>query len=216
VGDTGQIKVRVRSGDDLLAVAEALEQEAAARYRSLAARMTRQGDLELAAQFEALAGMEDRHASQVSDRSFALLGHRPDVTKVKWETPPGFDEDEARGAELSLYKALAFAVRNEERAFAFYSYVSAEAQDEGVRAMAEDLARDELQHAAILRQYRRRAFHLKRPSSFPMPATIDELRTMARHWDAEAAQAHTSLAEALELRPWRPSARPKTPRFFGV
>ena len=50
------------SADDLLAVAEALEHEAAARYRSLAARMARQGDAELAAQFDALAGMEDRHA----------------------------------------------------------------------------------------------------------------------------------------------------------
>jgi rubrerythrin len=188
----------MRSADDLLGVAEALEKEAAARYRNLAARMTRQGDLEMAAQFEALAGMEDRHASQVGDRSLALLGHRPDVTKVKWETPPGFDEDEARGAELSAYQALAFAVRNEERSFAFYSYVSAEAEDKEIRALAEDLARDELQHASILRQYRRRAFHGKRPSSWPMPSTIGELQAMARHWDAEAAQAHATLADALE------------------
>jgi rubrerythrin len=198
MGDTGWVKVRVHSADDLLAVAEALEREAAARYRSLSERMTRQGDMEMAAQFEALAGMEDKHASQVSDHSFAMRGHRPDVTKVKWDTPPGFDENEARGAELSAYQALAFAVRNEERSFAFYSYVSAEAKDGEIRALAEDLARDELHHAAILRQYRRRAFRQKRPSSFHMPASVDELRAMARHWDAEAAQAHATLADALD------------------
>ena len=61
------------------------------------------------------------------------------------------------------YQALAFAVRNEERAFAFYTYVSAETVDHGVRALAEDLARDELDHASRLRRLRRRAFHKDRP-----------------------------------------------------
>ena len=180
-----------------MAVAEALEHEAAARYRALAARMARQGDEELAAQFEALAHMEDRHAGQIGDRSQTLFGHRPDLASVKWETPPGFDEDEARGAEISAYRALAFAVRNEERAFAFYSYLSAEAKHDGIRALAEDLARDELQHAALLRQYRRRAFHDKRPSPTETPETVEELLSLARRWDAEAALAHGALARGL-------------------
>jgi rubrerythrin len=197
MGDTGQIHVRVESADDLMAVAEALEHEAAARYRALAARMARQGDEELAAQFEALAHMEDRHAGQIGDRSQTLFGHRPDLVSVKWETPPGFDEDEARGAEISAYRALAFAVRNEERAFAFYSYLSAEAKHDGIRALAEDLARDELQHAALLRQYRRRAFHDKRPSPTETPETVEELLSLARRWDAEAALAHGALARGL-------------------
>jgi len=178
-------------------VAEALEHEAAARYRSLSARMARQGDLEMTALFDTLAGMEDRHASQIGDRSLELLGHRPDVAHVKWETPPGYDEDEARGAELGAYEALAFAVRNEERAFAFYSYLSAEAESDAIRAMAENFARDELQHAALLRQHRRRAFHTKRPATFETPTNVDELRALARRWDAEAAAAHAGLADAL-------------------
>lgn len=197
MGDTGQVNVRVRSADDLLAVAQALEHEAAARYRGLSARMARQGDLEMTALFDTLAGMEDRHASQIGDRGLELLGHRPDIAQVKWETPPGYDEDEARGAELGAYEALAFAVRNEERAFAFYSYLSAEAESDAIRAMAENFARDELQHAALLRHHRRRAFHTKRPTTFDMPANVDELRALARRWDAEAAAAHAGLADAL-------------------
>jgi rubrerythrin len=197
MGDTGQVKVRVRSADDLLAVAAALEQEAAVRYRSLSARMARQGDLEMTALFDTLAGMEDRHASQIGDRSMELLGHRPDIAHVKWETPPGYDQDEARGAELGAYEALAFAVRNEERAFAFYSYLSAEAESDEIRAMAENLAREELQHAALLRQHRRRAFHAKRPVAFETPMDVDELKALARRWDAEAAVAHAGLADAL-------------------
>ena len=81
MGDTGQINVRVRSTDDVLAVAEALEHEAATRYRSLSSRMARQGDMEMTALFDSLAGMEDRHASQIGDRGLALLGHRSDVAK---------------------------------------------------------------------------------------------------------------------------------------
>ena len=206
MGDTGQVNVRVRSADDLLAVAEALEHEAAARYRSLSARMARQGDMEMTALFDTLAGMEDRHASQIGDRSLELLGHRPDIAQVKWETPPGYDEDEARGAELGAYEALAFAVRNEERAFAFYSYLSAEAESDEIRAMAENFARDELQHAALLRQHRRRAFHTKRPATFETPTNVDELRALARRWDAEAAAAHAGLADALRSQ-WRGGGR---------
>ncbi len=197
MGDTGQVHVHVRSPDDLLAVAEALEQDAAARYHRLSSHVARQGDLEMAAQFDALALMEERHAEQVAERSVTLIGRRPDPARVKWEEPPGFDEDEALGAEIGPYQALAFAVRNEERAFAFYSYVSAEAENDEIRALAEVLARDELQHAAILRQYRRRAFHQKRPMALHIPKTLDELHALARRCDAEAATAHRALAEAL-------------------
>ncbi|MCI4677421.1 ferritin family protein [Rhodoblastus acidophilus] len=198
MGDTGQVNVRVGSTDDLLSLAEALEQEAAARYRSLAARMARQGDAELAAQFESLAKMEDRHAEQIGERGLRMSGRAPKFARAKWETPPGYDEDEARGAELSAYHALAFAVRNEERAFAFYSYVAAEAENAEIRALAEEMASEELQHAALLRQFRRRAFRQQRPATIETPQDIGELRALARRWDAEAAAAHAALADALD------------------
>ena len=156
--------------DALLAVAAALEREAAARYRALSARMARQGDAAMAAQFDSLAGMEDAHAGEVAKRSQELLGHAPAIRGAGWELPPTYDEEEARGATLSPYQALAFAVRNEERAFVFYTYVAAEAEDPAVRALAEELARDELEHAALLRRHRRRAFHSERPVAVEIPA----------------------------------------------
>ena len=129
---------------------------------------------------------------------------------MKWETPPAYDEDEARGAELSAYQALAFAVRNEERAFAFYSYVAAEAENAEIRALAEDFARDELQHAALLRQYRRRAFHEHRPAKIETPQNIDE-----------SARAGAALGRGNGRRPCRacptrsaPSENHPTPRIF--
>jgi hypothetical protein len=54
------------------------------------------------------------------------------------------------------------AVRNEERAFAFWSYVAAHAQAPEIRRAAEAMAHEELGHVAILRQERRNAFHAAR------------------------------------------------------
>jgi len=188
----------MRSPEELLALASALEREAATRYRGLAARMARQGDTAMAAQFEALAGMEDHHANDIAERGQALLGHAPAIRSAGWELPPTFDEDEARGATLGAYQALAFAVRNEERAFVFYAYVAAEAEDPKVRALAEDMARDELAHAALLRDHRRRAFHAERPVATVIPDSLEALRSAARSWNGEAAAAHARLAQALD------------------
>ncbi len=207
VGTKARIDGRIDSSDELAAVAEALEREAAARYRALSARMEGQGDAAMAAQFEALAQMEDRHTREVADRARALLGHAPPSLRVGWDLPPTFDDDEARGATLSAYQALAFAVRNEERAFAFYTYVAAEAQTPEIRALAEDLARDELQHAAILRHHRRRAFHSQRPPAVEIPRSVGILRAMARRWDADAATAHAALAKALDQAGEREDAK---------
>jgi rubrerythrin len=198
VNKTGQVPGPVDSIDELLAVAHALEQESATRYRALSADMQLQGDSAMAAQFDTLASIEDHHAADVAGRSRALLGHAPDPALIRWDLPPGHDEAVARGAVLGAYQALAFAVRNEERAFAFYTYLAADAEQPDIRALAEDLARDELRHAARLRQYRRRAFHAERPAAVDIPASVDALRAMARRWDAEAAAAHTALASTLD------------------
>jgi len=45
MGKTDQVRVRIGSADELLAVAQALEQEAALRYRALSARMARHPNL---------------------------------------------------------------------------------------------------------------------------------------------------------------------------
>ena len=138
----------IGSVEELLAVADALEREAVTRYRGLSTRMSRQGEAAMAAQFDTLAALEERHVDKIADRAQGLLGRPPAALRAGWELPTNYGEDEARGAELSAYQALAFAVRNEERAFAFYVYVAAAAKDSAARALAEDLARDELEHAS--------------------------------------------------------------------
>jgi rubrerythrin len=198
MGTLGHVNTQMSSPDELLSVAAALEREAATRYRALAERMARQGDAEMSAQFDALAGMEDAHASDVAERSHALVGHAPAVRRANWDLPPNYDEEQARGATLSPYQALAFAVRNEERAFVYYTYVAAETEDAGIRALAEEMARDELEHAALLRRHRRRAFHSERPVAAEIPQSVEALRAAAQGWNGEAAAAHAALANALD------------------
>ena len=137
-----------------------------------------------------------------SPRSPGAAGHYS-VTRLTLPasvgtSQPNFDEAVAGRASLSAYQALAYAVRNEERAFTFYTYVAAEADRPDIRALAEDLARDELRHATLLRHYRRRAFHAERPAAVELPETVEALRAMSRRWDADAAAAHTALAAILD------------------
>ncbi len=195
---TGQVPGKIASLGELLGVAAAMEQAAATRYRHLSSQMQDQGDSALAAQFEALASTEDHHGAEIAARSQALLGHAPGPSPLRWESPAESDEEAARSRPSTSYQALALAVRNEERAFAFYTYVAAEAEQPDIRALAEALARDELQHATLLRQYRRRAFHAERPVPVELPGSADALRATARDLDARASAAHAALASILD------------------
>jgi rubrerythrin len=175
-----------------------MERESADRYRGFAARLRKQGDMDLAAELETLAALEDRHVGEVAARARSALGRPRSPLSVGWRLPQGFDEEEVRGALLNAYQALAFAVRNEERAFAFYTYVAAAADDQAVRVLAEDLARDELDHASRLRRLRRRAFHQDRPVNMEIPTSVERLRALARQWEKAATAAHAGLADRLE------------------
>lgn len=186
--------------EELIALAHAMEQEAVRRYQELARRMRDQGEAGLAATFELLAQMEARHVERVEARARELTGNPPDDALVTWELPANFDADAARSATLSPYRALAIAVRNEERAFAFFSYLAAEAPSNDLRALAEIFAKEELDHAARLRHERRRAWRSQAaaPSTpLPRPGSVRELFAQAVCLERAAATAHRALAAAI-------------------
>jgi hypothetical protein len=155
--------------------------------------------VELARLFGFLAGLEDKHAQQVNARSRPFGSAGPDLAIVRWEIPENFDEEAARSAALTPYGALAVAVRNEERAFAFYCHAAAAASPD-IAAMAEDLARDELQHAAMLRRARRDAWRRegRRPAATGLPDSVAALHNLIEVWRGEAAQLHHALAHRLD------------------
>jgi rubrerythrin len=154
-------EVRVVTLGQLFAVAEAMEVEAARRYATMARTMDVAGSTGLAGLFRELERAEQGHARHVAGWAEATLGRRAAPAAVGWRTPEGqelgdLDRDPRL---LTPYRALGVAVHNEERAFGFYSHVAASTEDEAVRRQAEAFAREELGHAAWLRQKRRRAYH---------------------------------------------------------
>ncbi len=148
----------------LMGIAVVLEREAARRYLSLATAVEAHGGGdELSLLFRELAQMETGHERELLTRA-ASVGFDADIP-VPDDPPETFDEDGSRaGVELMTpYHALAIAIRNEERAFAFYSYFSAIATDDEVKTTAAGLAREELGHVARLRAFRRRVYQKDRP-----------------------------------------------------
>jgi rubrerythrin len=156
----------IASMGELLEIARHMEQEAIDGYQSLAKRMHEAGRADLASVFEALILEERGHLSNVDEWQNSL-GRRENTVPVR-ERDQLFD-DEGAGVVapglLSAYRAFSTAVRNEERAFVFWTYVAAHAQSNEIGSAAERMAREELGHAAKLRSERRRAFHLERSTA---------------------------------------------------
>lgn len=180
----------VRSLGELFALAHELETEAATRYAVLAGDMEALDLPAVAAVFRQLVEEEHGHAAHVERWAQGMTGAPLDASRLRWHPPETFDEEAARRIAssrlASAYRALSMAVRNEERAFALWSYIAAQADSPGIRAAAERLAGEELNHAALLRRARRQAFHAERDGA------AGRLPPLLR-----AAQAETLLAGLL-------------------
>jgi len=157
----------VKTVEDLFAIATAMEREAATRYADLAGRMERQGNGLLAALFRRLEKEESGH----EDGLGAWASRRGIVPSppfhFSWDMPETLTEQqfaEAGGDFLATpWRVLVVAAGNEERAFAFYANIAAKTSDSDVRTYAEAMAREELDHVALLRLERRRAWRREHP-----------------------------------------------------
>jgi rubrerythrin len=213
----------IASFEELLQTASAMERQAICEYGKLATRMRDMGQPALAAVFDRLVAEETSHLAKVEDWSRTAGSHlSPDVG----EAPPNVFDDEGAATVapdlLSAYRAFSAAVRNEERAFAFWSYVSAHAQDDAVKQAAERMAREELGHVAVLRKERREAFHAERAAQGVAPMLIEDVeeallqRLEALH-GPEATEAQLWASEARERRAVAPtgSSRGRPPYAVG-
>jgi len=151
---------------DLLSVALGAERETARRYARLAVAMQEHGNREAAGLFERLTEQEQEHAHRIEEwAKLEGIRLRSDSESLTWEdpqVPTDYDNEAVDPAHSSPYRALAFAVHNEERAFRFYTHVAAMTDNDALREHAETLACEELGHAALLRAMRRRAWHAER------------------------------------------------------
>ena len=127
----------IQSTAELVSIALAAEREAVQRYSELASQMRQYGNDEAGALFERMADEERAHEKQLAEwATLSELAIMTDVGPVRWEDPGVatiYDAEAKDPDRCTPYKALAFAVHNEERAFRFYSYVAANSKDPDVR-----------------------------------------------------------------------------------
>lgn len=203
----------LKSLDELFALAHAMEQEAANKYDSLADEMRGQGKDELAEVFARLAAAEREHVDSVTQWSQSRRGKSPDPALVRWETPETLPPDAAAEVRTSglmtPYRALAMAVRNEERAFAFWSYLAAYSEDPEIKKASEAMAREELGHVATLRKERRLAYHQEHDRSSAEASSVPlrqidarrlELRLVAQLDDMEPGLGESAAVRIQDIR----------------
>jgi len=196
--------------DELLGLAQAIEVEAVARYAQLAELMLQRGETETAVVFRDMCEVEKGHVEFVAQRARSLGRELAPAATFTWQLPAELSSswDEVQHSLLlTPYRALAIAVTNEERAFALYSYLAAQAEAPEVARQAEILALEELAHAAQLRVQRRmrRQTHHKhrthperRRTTAPPPETISELRVLDAQLAAQTSGTLNAIGRALE------------------
>ncbi len=197
-------KAQARTLRELVSIAAAMEREAVTRYGLLAAEMTRRGDHGLAATFQAMLEEERDHLDAIERWSRAATGLPPAEAPASWQLPPEIArswDEVAESALLTPYRALSIAVLNEERGFAFYSYLAARAEDAAVRQAAERLAGEELNHAALLRRERRRAYRREQGSKGARgarpPTTAADFAQRSERMERAAARLYARIARHL-------------------
>ncbi len=187
----------------LFDIADAIERESVRRYESLSAIMERRGEKSTAAAFRVMLDEERKHAAEVERLGTALVPAHRSGTRFEWRLPADLWDswDEAAGStRLTPYRAFAIAVDNEQRAFALYSYLAASASDRQVAAAAEKLALGELGHAALMRRWRREAWHRERrelPEVLPVVTSVQALRALLTQREAAIAARHRAVAGRL-------------------
>jgi rubrerythrin len=188
----------LKSVEDLISMALLMERLAAARFRSMAESMRERDRPDLAELFEQLAIEEDHHEAGVW-RTVDVEPPADGLIEAAWPAEFGSapsPPDPRDLARKSPYECLAEAVRNDEKAFTFFSYIAANSTDPRLREKAEALAREELEHAHRLRQARREAYHdgPRTLSHWPKPQSITDLEIMRQ----ESLLGETALRDTIK------------------
>ena len=198
----------VQSMEEFFAIAHAIEMDAAARYEEAGRLLRAEGFQQMAELFEHLAGLERAHVGQVEQ--WASRKDVPAIPDEPWPIPDTFDappEEVARSRLMTPYRVLATAVRHEQRAFAFWTYVAAHAESQDVRRASEKMALEELEHASLLRRERRNAYRLAKahPGEVDAGTSLTSLATTELHLagileNVPAGDGWTTFAKTLAAK----------------
>jgi erythrin-vacuolar iron transport family protein len=133
----------------VLDIAIAAEQEAEEHYDGLVVAMERAGNTQAADFFRRMAGMENKHRSQLAGRRKALFDDDPPdlAHRYPWSVEvPG----EVAGGQLTLQDALRVSLAAERRAYAYYTAAIEVVTDAGTEALFGELRDAEAGHARMI------------------------------------------------------------------
>lgn len=158
----------VRNLPELYAIAVEMAETATRRYGALAAR-TDDDFWPVRCVFEVLTTRERDRAASLIAACTEACGRSPNASDLHWtpvEMVPADEMADVGNSDLSTpYTAWKLAVRHRQRAFVFWTYVIALADDPKVRAAAEGLAQEALWDGNLLRRERRLSWRKERSSA---------------------------------------------------
>jgi len=200
------LPTNIKNTQDLMSVALHAERKAIQNYSRLAKKMHDGGNKAAAALFERMILEEQDHERMLLEwMKKEGIEENNHVDTISWHDPnisTTYNKEAQNPDHSSAYRALAFAVHNEEAAFSFYAHVAAHSDNHSVRQFAELLAHEELGHAALLRAERRKAYHAERDTRMTEPqldpATIhneSDLLAAAIHIDRYLANEMNLISE---------------------
>ena len=140
--------------EKFLAHAIALERDAARRFEELAAAMGADGNAELKAFFERMAGYSRKHLAQAVERGgFRVV---PELTPEQFEWPDGTSPETAAWAGVDAFMdargALELALESEKCGHAWYAAIAATTQNPELRAVAAEFVEEEAEHVVLLQK----------------------------------------------------------------
>ena len=144
----------IRSVEELMAHAHAIEAEAEERYRELAIQMELHNNPEVAALFRKLEQYEGQHASEIETRAAGMTLPALDPWDYKWadaEAPELIDP-------LSMHylilprMVLSQALEAERRAFEFFDGLARATKDAEIAEMARRFAGEEQEHMRMIEE----------------------------------------------------------------
>ena len=167
------LTTKVNTTSELMSIALRAEREAIHRYKQLTHNMRKGNNISTAILFERLVVEEEEHEQLLLKwMQQENIAENLNIEPIRWRDPnvsTTYNDDAQDSHHSTPYKALAFAVHNEEIAFRFYTHVAANTTNSTVKQYAEILAREELGHAALLRAERRLAYHTERQNNTVEP-----------------------------------------------
>ncbi len=142
----------VRTMDELMALAYALEVEAAERYTEFADAMEMHNNREVAELFRKLARIEETHGAQILAEMRWTEPPPLPAGGYRWQGPEGPETGEHTSLHYLMqpYHALEIALANERRAREFFDDLAERATSAQVRRAALAMAAEEAEHVRLI------------------------------------------------------------------